>query len=148
MTQTVLYISPLMPMHQDPLLVYRLCIDKVPSLFKPLFQRNQELHNYSTCTADHFHIPSVKSDLGKKTDIRFRGAVIWNSILNDGIYPEVSEPVLKKFLKKWLQTAKIWSHIFLILGMKMQQILHCLVIKVDVPWCQFVWFSCIWPNVV
>ena len=28
-------------------------------LFKPLFQINQELHNYSTSTADHFHIPLV-----------------------------------------------------------------------------------------
>ena len=55
-------------------------------MFKPFFQRNQELHNYSTRIADHFHIPLVISDLGK-TGIRFRGAVIWNSILNDGINP-------------------------------------------------------------
>ena len=101
--------------------MYRLCIDQVPSLFKPFFQRNQELHKYSTRIADHFHIPLVKSDLGK-TGIRFRGAVFWNSILNDGINHEVSEAVFKKFLKKWLQIVKIWSHKFLILGMGMQQI--------------------------
>ena len=93
--------------------MHRLCIDQVPSLFKPLFQRNRELHNYSTRTADHFHILLVKSDLGK-TGIRFRGAVIWNSILNGGINPEVSETVFKKFLKKWLQAVKVWSHKFLI----------------------------------
>ena len=102
-------------------LMYRLCIDQFPSLFKPFFHRNQELYNYSTRTADHFHIPLVKSDLGK-TGIRLRGAVIWNSILNDGINPEVPEAVFKKFLKKWLQTVKTWSHKFFIWDMVMQQI--------------------------
>ena len=34
----------------------------------------------------------------------------------------MSEAVFKKFLKKWLQIVKIWSHKFLILGMEMQQI--------------------------
>ena len=43
--------------------MYRLCFDQVPSLFKPLFQRNQELHNYSNRPADHFHIPLVKAYL-------------------------------------------------------------------------------------
>ena len=119
--------------------MYRLSVDQVPSLFKPFFQRNQELHNYSTRIADHFHIPLVKSDLGK-TGIRFRGAVIWNSVLNGGICPEVSEAVFKKILKKLLQTVKIWSHKFLILGMEMQQIP---TLFGNISWCSTVPFCLI-----
>ena len=35
-------------------------------------------------SAQHDHIPCVITDLGK-TGIRYRGAVIWNVILRDGI---------------------------------------------------------------
>ena len=41
------------------------------------------LHSY-TRSAQNFHIPCVITDLGK-TGIRYRGAVIWNIILRDGI---------------------------------------------------------------
>ena len=44
----------------------------------------------------------TKANLGN-TGISFRGALIWNSILNDGINPDVSEAVSKKFRMKWLQ---------------------------------------------
>ena len=47
----------------------------------------------------HFHIPIVKTDLGK-TSIRYRGAVIWNILIKDGINVDVSEAVFKKFLRK------------------------------------------------
>ena len=48
----------------------------------------------------------VKSELGK-TGVRYRGATIWNAILKDGINPDVSEAVFKKFLKKLCKTMNI-----------------------------------------
>ena len=57
------------------------------------------IHEYNTRIADHFHIPTVKTDLGK-TGIKYCGAVIWNIIVKDGINTDVSETVFKKFLKK------------------------------------------------
>ena len=40
----------------------------------------------------------MKSDLGK-TGIRYRGVIVWNEILKDGVDPDVSEAVFKKVLK-------------------------------------------------
>ena len=63
------------------------------------FIRNKDIHSHNTRTADHFHIPIVKTDLGK-TGIKYRGAVIWNIVIKDGINIDVSEAVFKKFLRK------------------------------------------------
>ena len=62
--------------------------------------RNNDIHSHNTRTADNFHIPIVKTDLGK-TAIEYRGAVIWNILIKNGINVDVSEAVFKKFLKKW-----------------------------------------------
>ena len=42
----------------------------------------------------------MKTDLGK-SGIKYRGAVIWNIIVKDGINTDVSEAVFKNFLKNW-----------------------------------------------
>ena len=42
--------------------------------------RNNDIHSHNTRTADNFHIPIVKTDLGK-TAIEYRGAVIWNILI-------------------------------------------------------------------
>ena len=34
--------------------------------FQSLFERNEEIHNHDTCQKEHYHIPSCKTNLGKK----------------------------------------------------------------------------------
>ena len=70
-----------------------------PKSFSSLFIRNNDIHSHNTRTADHFHIPIVTTDLSK-TGIKYRGAVIWNTLIKDGINVDVSEAVFKKFLRK------------------------------------------------
>ena len=75
--------------------MYKLCSGNIPVMFMSFFKRNHELYDYNTRTINHFHIPPVKSELGK-TGVRYRGAIIWNAILKDGINPDVLEAVFKK----------------------------------------------------
>ena len=77
---------------------FRFCNGHVPLLFNSFFAYNYEFHNYSTRSAQHFHIPPLKTNLGK-TGIRYRGALIWNELLSKDIYPDTSECVSVKFLK-------------------------------------------------
>ena len=67
---------------------------KVPGIFSHFFNRNSDIHEYNTRIADHFHIPAVKTDLGK-TGIKYKGVVILNIIVKDGINTDGSEPVFK-----------------------------------------------------
>ena len=78
--------------------MYKYHTGNVPTIFVSFFQQNREIHDYNTRTASHLHIPAVKSDLGK-TGIRYRGALIWNYIYNDGYNTDVSEAVFVKCLK-------------------------------------------------
>jgi len=79
--------------------MFRFCNDQVPDLFKPMFILNRDIHDHKTRTADHFHLPVVKTELGK-TGIRFRGASIWNQILSKKIHSDTSECIFVKYLKK------------------------------------------------
>ena len=72
---------------------------KMSGIFSHFFNRNSDIHEYNTRIADHYHIPAVKTDLGK-TGIEYRGAVICNIIVKDRINTDVSETVFKKTLKK------------------------------------------------
>ena len=64
--------------------MFCLSIDKVPQSFRILFRRSNEYHSYSTRSAHHLHIPTVKLDLSK-TGIKYRGAIVWNIITESGI---------------------------------------------------------------
>ena len=86
--------------------MFRFCNNQVPVLFQSFFTYNHEIHSYGTRSAQHFHIPQIKTNFGK-TGIRHRGAMIWNKILSKGIYPDTSECVFVKFLKT-IVTA-IWT---------------------------------------
>ena len=79
-------------------------IHKVPQSFRTLFRKNNENHSYSTRSAHHLHIPSVKLDLSK-TGIKYRGTIVWNTIAESGINLEVSEAAFKK---KFDQIDKHW----------------------------------------
>ena len=82
--------------------MYKLCSGNIPVMFMSFFKRNHELYDYNTRTINHFHIPPVRSELGM-TGVRYRGAIIWNAILKDGINPDVPEAVFKKFLKSYVK---------------------------------------------
>ena len=72
-------------------------IQKPPEPLRSLFKKNSEYHSYNTRSAEHYHIPPVRLDLSK-TGIKYRGAIIWNLIVQTGINVNVSEAVFKKCL--------------------------------------------------
>ena len=77
----------------------RYCNNKLPVLFNSYFEYNCDYHNYNTRSAEHFHTPQIKSDLAK-TGIKYRGAIIWNAILNHGIHADTFESIFVKSLKQ------------------------------------------------
>ena len=50
--------------------MYHYNCGKVPGIFSHFFNKNSDIHEYNTRIADHFHIPTVKTDLGK-TGIKY-----------------------------------------------------------------------------
>ena len=79
--------------------MFRVCKGEVPSIFGIYFQANSEVHRHFTRQCNYFHLPVVKSKQAK-TNIRYRGAVIWNRILSCGIDPDISEAVFVKLVKQ------------------------------------------------
>ena len=86
--------------------LFIMSIHKVPQSFRTLFRKNNEYHSYSTRSAHHLHIPSVKLDLSK-TGIKYRGSIVWNIIAESGINLEVSEAAFKKSLIKLINTDRL-----------------------------------------
>ena len=60
-------------------IMFCVSIYKVPQPFRMLFRRNNEYRCYSTRSAHHLLIPTVKLDLNK-TGIKHRGASVWDII--------------------------------------------------------------------
>ena len=79
--------------------MFRLHHRQVPETFSLFFLRNSDIHQHTTRTAYHFHLPQVKYDLSK-TGIRYQGAKIWNDILKHKPNFDVSETVFKRTLLK------------------------------------------------
>ena len=71
--------------------MFHVCKGEVPSIFGTYFQANWQ--------CNYFHLPVVKRNRAK-TNIRYRGAVIWNRILSCGIDPDISEAVFVKLVKQ------------------------------------------------
>ena len=84
---------------------FMFCVS-IPQSFRTLFRKNNEYHSYSTRSAHHLHIPSVKLDLSK-TCIKYRGTIIWNIIAESEINLEVSEAPFKKNLIKLINTDRL-----------------------------------------
>ena len=74
--------------------MHRCCNGKVPEIFVSYFQQKCDVHHYAKRTA-HYHIPQVKTD-SAKSDIRYRGTVVWNAILSGNTNTNVSEAVFEK----------------------------------------------------
>ena len=71
----------------------------VPDVFQNFFVLNSDVHEHYTRQSGYYHVPCVKNNLGKWC-IRYRGVVVWNSILNLKINPETSEAVFVKIIKR------------------------------------------------
>ena len=78
--------------------MYRCISGQVPDA-SHYFIRNNFIHAQDTMIADHLQIPIAKTDLCK-ISIKYRGAVIWNILIKEGINGDVSEAIFKKFLRK------------------------------------------------
>ena len=83
--------------------MFRYCNYKVPEFFNSYFENNSDYHNYHTRSAEHFHAPKVKTDLAK-TGLKYRGAIIWNAVLNHGICSDTSESIFIKFIELVVDT--------------------------------------------
>ena len=60
------------------------------TLLRSYFKKNKEVHQYGTRQINHYHVPPVKTELGKSA-LRFHGVVIWNKILNLGMDPVMTD---------------------------------------------------------
>ena len=79
--------------------MFRVCKGDVPEIFRTYFKFNSEIHNYFTRQWDYLHVPIVKSNLGK-SNIRYRGVIIWNYIISKGVDLDISEAVFVKMVKR------------------------------------------------
>ena len=59
-------------------------------VFISMFTRNTEIHSHETRQSDQFHLPLIRKEIGK-TNIRYKGAIIWNGIMTSGIRVNDSE---------------------------------------------------------
>ena len=81
--------------------MFRIYQGSIPTIFHNFFTRNQDVHNYATRSANHLHIPKIKSDLSK-FGISYHGTKIWNAILSLDLNLDVSELSFKISIKKHL----------------------------------------------
>ena len=79
--------------------MYKYCINMVPRLFSSFFLRNYNVSTYDLRSANCFHLPLVSTDFGKN-GIRYRGPIVLNKLLLDGIDCTVSEAVFVNQLKR------------------------------------------------
>ena len=79
--------------------MFHVCKGDVPEIFRAYFRFNSEIHNYFTRQCDYLHVPTVKSNLGK-SNIRYRGVIIWNYIISKGVHLDISEAVFIKMVKR------------------------------------------------
>ena len=79
--------------------MFRVCKGDVPEIFRTYFRFNSEIHNYFTKQCDYLHVPIVKSNLGK-SNIRYRGVIIWYYIIFKGVDLDISEAVFVKMVKR------------------------------------------------
>ena len=77
-------------------LMFRVCKGDVLDIFRTYFTFILEIHNHFTRQCDYLHVP--KSNLGK-SNICYRGVIIWNHIISKGADLDISEAVFVKMVK-------------------------------------------------
>ena len=89
--------------------MFRYYNGKIPDIFQNIFMMNSDIHDHYTRQSGSYHIPKVKNNQGKWS-IRYRGVIVWNTILSLKINPETSEAVFAKTVKKCImnQSLSLW----------------------------------------
>ena len=62
------------------------------NIFIVMFKANADVHDYSTRQANHYHLPLPKKMIGK-SNISYRGALIWNKIMSCKIRTNFSKAI-------------------------------------------------------
>ena len=70
-------------------------------IFISMFVYNPSIHAHDTRQSSHFHAPLIKKELSN-SNVRNRGAVVWNDIMKCNIKTSESDCVFCKELKKLL----------------------------------------------
>ena len=82
----------------------------IPDIFNGFFKPILDIHDYNTRSCTGLYARQPKTELGKFS-ISYRGAALWNKILKDGINPETSEAIFKKFREKFIKNDILWNDI-------------------------------------
>ena len=70
-------------------------------IFMSMFVYNSSIHAYDTRQSSHFHAPLIKKELSK-SNVRYKGAAVWNDIMKCKVKTHESDHVFCKDLKKLL----------------------------------------------
>ena len=83
------------------LFMYSYFHDNLPMFYKDYFTTNNKIHTYNTRSASNIHITYKRTNYGKLS-LKYRGAVVWNS-LPDDLKKSNSYRTFKKSLKLYIQ---------------------------------------------
>ena len=86
-------------MYNIGLLMYKYYHNDLPHVFD-MFEKNVNIHQYSTCQSGMLHVPRCRTELGKMS-FRYQALVIWNKIYSN-IKVDVKIGTFKHHLKKYL----------------------------------------------
>ena len=86
-------------------LMYRIHTNSILQKINGFFECNRDVHHHNTRQTNHFHLPRIRTDLGKFS-FRYQGASIWNEILKSDISME-SEYTFSKNLRTAILNDKI-----------------------------------------
>ena len=78
----------------------------LPRLFDGYFILNKNIHLYPTRQMEMIHVPKMRTNFGQQC-IRYKGATIWNSLLNLGYPVDVSEAVYVKQVRRSLENGSM-----------------------------------------
>ena len=85
--------------------MYRIHTNSILQKINGFFECNRDVHHHNTRQTNHFHLPRIRTDLGKFS-FRYQGASIWNEILKSDISME-SEYTFSKNLRTAILNGKI-----------------------------------------
>ena len=81
------------------LFMYKFYHEMLPRIYN-IFQKNSDVHDYNTRQSEMLHLPKPNTEYGKPS-FRYRGALIWNDIL-EKLDVNIKIGTVKKNLKKHL----------------------------------------------
>ena len=109
--------------------MFHIMSGRAPSLLLEYLLSNREVYRYNTRQALHLHVP-IRTNLDTR-NIRYRGTVIWNSLLNLCINPEISEAVFLEYVKRLIDQDILIS------------LRTCVWLTIIVKVSNLVWYECI-----